>query len=90
MASTPPVSPMTQNPQYSTTTTARPFTGNSQVPTFQMPNASADPMPTQQRFMTQQGYVNSMMMPNYQPSAGPMLMNVNNGWTGQFVFPQVP
>jgi hypothetical protein len=81
---------MTQNPQYSTTTTSRPFTGNSQVPTFQMPNASPDPMPTQQRFMTQQGYVNSMMMPNYQPSAGPMLMNVNNGWTGQFVFPQVP
>ena len=43
MASAPPTSPMTQNPQYSTTTTARPFTGNSQVPTFQMPNASADP-----------------------------------------------
>jgi len=52
MASTPLVSPMTQNPQYSTTTTARPFTRNSQVPTFQMPNASTDPMPTQQRFMT--------------------------------------
>jgi len=31
-----------------------------------------------------------MMMPNYQPSAGAMLMNVNNGWTGQFVFPQMP
>jgi hypothetical protein len=46
MASAPPVSPMTQNPQYSTTTTAGPFTGNSQVPTFQMPNASADSMPT--------------------------------------------
>ena len=29
MASTPPVSLMTQNPQYSTTTTARPFTRNS-------------------------------------------------------------
>jgi len=28
MASAPPSSPMTQNPQYSTTTTARPFTGN--------------------------------------------------------------
>jgi len=52
MASAPPVSPMTQNPQYATTTTVRPFTGNSQIPTFQMPNASADPMPTQQRFMT--------------------------------------
>jgi len=86
----PPSSPMTQNPQYSTTTTARPFTGNSQVPTFQMPNASADPMPTQQRLMTQPGYVNSMMMPNYPSSAGPTPMNVNNGWIGQFIFPQVP
>jgi len=66
MASAPPSSPMTQNPQYSTTTTARPFTGNSQALTFQMPNASADSMPTQQRFMTQPRYVNSMMMPNYQ------------------------
>jgi len=82
MASAPPSSPMTQNPQYSTTTTARPFTGNSQAPTLQMPNASTDPMPTQQRFMTQPGYVNSMMMPNYQSSAGPTPMNVNNGWTG--------
>jgi len=90
MASAPPNSPMTQNPQYSTTTTARPFTRNSQALTFQMPNASADPMPTQQRFMTQLGYVNSMMMPNYQSSAGPTPMNVNGGWTGQFVFPQMP
>jgi len=82
MASAPPGSPMTQNPQYSTTTTARPFTRNSQIPMFQMPNASADSMPMHQRFMTQLGYVNSMMMPNYQPSAGPTPMNVNNGWTG--------
>jgi len=90
MTSAPPVSLMTQNPQYSTTTTARPFTGNSQIPTFQMPNTSADPLPMHQRFMTQPGYVNSMIMPNYQPSAGPTPMNVNNGWTGQFVFPQIP
>jgi len=90
MASAPPVSPMTQNPKYSTTTTARPFTGNSQLPTFQMNNASADPMPVQQRFMTQPVYVNSMMMPNYQSSVGPTPMNVNNGWTVQFVFPQIP
>jgi len=55
-----------------------------------MPNASVDPMPTQQRFMTQPGYVNSMMMPNYQSSAGPMPMNANSGWTGQFIFPQMP
>ena len=90
MASAPPVSPMAKNPHYSTTTTARPFTGNSQIPMFQMPNASAAPMPTHQRFMTQPGKVNSMGMPNYQPSAGPTPMNVNNGWTGQFVFPQMP
>jgi len=90
MTSTPPGSLMNQNPHYSTTTTARPFTGNSQMPMFQMPNPSADPMPTQQRFMTQPGYVNSMMMPNYQSSAGPTPMNVNNGWTGRFVFPQMP
>jgi len=31
-----------------------------------------------------------MMMPNYQPSTEPTPMNVNNGWTGQFVFPQIP
>jgi len=34
MASAPLVPLMAQNPQYSTTTTARPFTGNSQIPTF--------------------------------------------------------
>jgi len=90
MTSAPPVSLMTQNPQYSTTTTARPLTGNSQMPTFEMPNASVDPLPMHQRFMTQPGYINSMMMPNYQPSVGPTPMNVNNGWIGQFVFPQIP
>jgi hypothetical protein len=57
---------------------------------FQMPNASADSMPTQQRFMTQPGYVNSMMMLNYQSSAGLMPMNANGGWNGQLVFPQMP
>jgi len=34
MVSAPPNLPMNQNPQYSTTTTARPYTGNSQAPTF--------------------------------------------------------
>jgi len=63
MASAPPNMPMNQSPQYTTTTTVRPYTGNSQAPTFQMPNASADSVPTQQRLMTQSGYVNSMMMP---------------------------
>jgi len=89
MTSAPPVSLMTQNPQYSTTTTARHVTGNFQMPTFQMPNASADPLPMHQRFMTQTGYANPMMTPNYQPSVGPMPMNSNNGWIGQFVFAQM-
>ena len=34
MASAPPNMPMNQSPQYTTTTTARPYTGNSKVPTF--------------------------------------------------------
>jgi len=90
MASAPPTMPMNQSPQYTTTTTARPYTGNSQAPTFQMPNASANSMLMQQRFVTQPGYVNSMIMPNYQSSVGPMPMNANNGWLGQQVFPQTP
>jgi hypothetical protein len=57
---------------------------------FQMPNASADSMLMQQRSMAQSGYVNSMMVPNYQSSAAPMPMNANNGWLGQQVFPQTP
>ena len=40
--------------------------------------------------MTQPGYVNSMMMPNYLSSAGPMPMNANCGWPEQQVFPQMP
>jgi hypothetical protein len=82
---------MTQNHHYSTTTTARHVTGNFQMPTFQTPNAnaSASLLPTQQRFMTQAGYVNPAMTANYQPSAGPTPMNANNGWTGQLLFPQM-
>ena len=90
MASAPPNMLMNQSPQYTTTTTARPYTRNSQAPTFQMPNASSDSMLMQQRSMTQPGYVNSMIMPNYQSSAGPMPMNANGGWLGQQVFPQTP
>ena len=59
------------------------------MPMFQTPNASVDLLPMQQRFMTEVGYVNPMMTPNYQPSVGPVLMNANNGWMGQFVFPQM-
>jgi len=89
MTSAPPVSPMTQIPQYSTTTTARPLMGNFQMPTFQMPNgnSSANPLPTQQRFVNQTCYVNPAIMTNYQPSARPVPMNANNGWTGQLAFP---
>jgi len=90
MASAPPNMPMNQSPQYTTTTTSRPYTGNSQAPTFQMPNASADSMLMQQSFMTQPRYVNSMIMPNYQSSARPMPMNANSGWPEQQVFPQMP
>jgi len=34
MTSAPPNMPMNQSPQYTTTTTARPYVGNSQAPTF--------------------------------------------------------
>ena len=54
-----------------------------------MPNASADPLLTRQRFITQTRYVNPMMTPDNQPSAGPTPINVNNRWTGPFVFPQM-
>jgi len=47
MASAPPNLPMNQSPQHTTTTTARPYTRNSQAPTFQMPTAWADSMPVQ-------------------------------------------
>jgi len=90
MALAPPNLLMNQSPQYTTTTTTRPYTGNSQAPTFQLPNASTDSMPTQQRFMTQPGYVNTMMMPSLQPSAGFMPINAKSGWTAQLVFPQMP
>jgi len=91
MTSAPLVSPMTQIPQYSTTT-SRTITGIFQAPTFQMPNmlnanSLIDPLLTQQRFMTQIWYVNLAMTANYQPSAGPAPMNINNGWTRQLVFP---
>ena len=52
VTSAPPNLPMNQSPQFTMTTIARPYTRNSQFPTFQMPNASVDSMPTQQRFMT--------------------------------------
>ena len=86
--SAPPVSLMTEVPQYATTTTVWPVIGNFQMPSFQVPNASssANPLSTQQRFMSQTGYVNPVMTTNYQPSASFVPMNANNGWVGQLPF----
>jgi hypothetical protein len=58
------------------------------MPSFQVSNASssANPLPTQQRFMSQTGYVNSAMTANYQPSASFVPMNTNNGWIGHLPF----
>jgi len=79
--SAPPVSPMTQVPQYSMTIIVWPFAGNFQMSSFQVPNASssANPLPTQQRFMSQAGYVNPAMTANYNPSTSFVPMNANNG-----------
>jgi len=51
------------------------------MPTFQVPNASSstNQLPTQQRFMSQAGYVNPTMTVNYQSSASLVPMNANNG-----------
>jgi len=61
------------------------------MPTFQIPdaNSSANPLPTQQRFVTQTGHANPAMTTNYQPSVGHMPMNANNGWTEQLFFPHM-
>jgi hypothetical protein len=41
-----PVSPMTQVPQYATSTTVQPTSGGFQVPSFQAPNTSSSASPT--------------------------------------------
>ena len=89
MPSVPLVLPMTQVPQYSMTTIVRLIARNFQMPTFQIPNvnASVNPLTTQQRFISQTGYVNPAMTTNYQPSMSLVSMNANNGWTGQLIFP---
>jgi hypothetical protein len=95
--SAPPVLPMTQVPQYATSTTMRPISWGFQMPLFQVPNTSlsANLLPTQQKApamsqpvaqcVSQAGYVNyhSAMIANYQPSASFVPMNSNNGWLGQ-------
>ena len=80
MASAPPGPPMTQNPSILQLLLQDLLLGILKCQCSRCLNGSADLMSMQQRFMTQPGYVNSMMIPNYQSSAGPTLMNVNNGW----------
>ena len=63
MTSAPPNAPVNQSPRYTTTTTARPHTGNPQDSMFQMPNASAESMLMQQRPMAQSGYVDGTQLP---------------------------
>lgn len=96
VSSAPPVSQMTQVPQYATLTTMRSIPRGFQMPSFQTPNtcSSANLLPTQQRtptmsqpavqFISQAGYVNyhPAMSTNYQPSASFVPMNSNNGWLG--------
>jgi hypothetical protein len=91
------VSPMTQVPQYTTSTTVQPTSGGFQVPSFQVPNTSplASLLPIQQKapamsqpgvqFMPQAGYANCYptMSASYQPSASFIPMSSNNGWSGQ-------
>jgi len=54
-----------------------------------MPNAntSANPLLTRQSFMSEASYVHQTVTTSYQPSAGLVPMNANNGWTGQLIFP---
>jgi len=84
----PLVSLMTQVPQYSMTTTAWLVAGNFKMPLFQVPNASSstNPLPTQQRFMSQARYVNPVVTANYQPSTRFVPMNANNGCSRQLPF----
>jgi len=49
-------------------------------------SSSANPLPMQQRYMSQARYVNPAMTANYQPSASFVPMNANNGWLGQLAF----
>jgi hypothetical protein len=91
--STPPVSPMTQVPQYATSTAVRSISGGFKVPSFQAPNTSSSTilLPTQEKaptmsqpgvqFMPQAGYVNyhPAMSTICQPSVNFVPMNSNNG-----------
>jgi len=57
------------------------------MPNVPNANSTANPLPTQHRFVAQTGYANPAIATNYQPSVGPVPMNANNGWTEQLVFP---
>jgi hypothetical protein len=97
ISSAAPISPMTQVPQYTTSTTVQPTLGGFQVPSFQAPNTSpsASLLPMQQKapamsqprvqIMPQASYANCYptMSASYQPSASFMPMSSNNGWSGQ-------
>jgi hypothetical protein len=88
VSSAAPVSPMTQVPQYATSTTVQLISGGFQVPSFQAPNTSSSaPAMSQPRvqFMPQAGYANCYptMSASYQPSADFIPMSPNNGWSGQ-------
>jgi hypothetical protein len=97
VSSAAPVSPMTQVPQYATSTTVQPTSGGFQVPSFQAPNTSslASLLPMQQKapamsqpevqFMPQAGYANCypIMSASYHPSVSFIPMSSNNGWSGQ-------
>jgi len=39
--------------------------------------------------VAQTGHANPAMTTNYQPSAGHMPMNANNGWTEELFFPHM-
>jgi hypothetical protein len=97
ISSAAPVSPMTQVPQYATSTTMQPISGGFQVPSFQAPNTSSSaslllmqqkaPAISQPRvqFMPQAGYANCYptISASYQPSASFIPVSSNNGWSGQ-------
>jgi hypothetical protein len=97
VSSATPVSPMTQVPQYATSTTVQSISGGFQVPSFQAPNTSSSAilLPMQQKapamsqpgvqFMPQAGYANCYltMSASYQPSTNFIPMSSNNGWSEQ-------
>jgi hypothetical protein len=89
------VSSMAQVPQHATSTTVQPTPGGFQMPLVQTSNSSpsASLLLMQQKapvmsqpgvqFMPQAGYNYPTIPANYHSSANFVLMNSNNGWSGQ-------